>query len=142
MNIGFSNYVQHPSHTSLSPFILTLQEVAIEVDENGTLDLSMKKTKREDIQSAETACSLPSSSQLVDATLSQDHPQSDWDGPLDFTKPSEDKEEDHEEVMNFSTDRTFWDKTKAQGKEEISVSRACSNCICIKTILKLETDFD
>ncbi|XP_054904223.1 myelin transcription factor 1-like isoform X6 [Poeciliopsis prolifica] len=74
------------------------KEVAIEVDENGTLDLSMKKTKREDIQSAETACSLPSSSQLVDATLSQDHPQSDWDGPLDFTKSSEDKEEDHEEM--------------------------------------------
>ncbi|XP_027868458.1 myelin transcription factor 1-like isoform X5 [Xiphophorus couchianus] len=74
------------------------KEVAIEVDENGTLDLSMKKTKREDIQSAETACSLPSSSQLVDATLSQDHPQSDWDGPLDFTKPNEDKEEDHEEM--------------------------------------------
>uniref|UniRef100_A0A096M1I2 Myelin transcription factor 1 n=1 Tax=Poecilia formosa TaxID=48698 RepID=A0A096M1I2_POEFO len=74
------------------------KEVAIEVDENGTLDLSMKKTKRDDIQSAEAACSLPSSSQLVDATLSQDHPQSDWEGPLDFTKPTEDKEEDHEEM--------------------------------------------
>uniref|UniRef100_A0A087YGF6 Myelin transcription factor 1 n=1 Tax=Poecilia formosa TaxID=48698 RepID=A0A087YGF6_POEFO len=76
------------------------KEVAIEVDENGTLDLSMKKTKRDDIQSAEAACSLPSSSQLVDATLSQDHPQSDWEGPLDFTKPTEDKEEDHEETSS------------------------------------------
>uniref|UniRef100_A0A3B5KZE3 Myelin transcription factor 1 domain-containing protein n=1 Tax=Xiphophorus couchianus TaxID=32473 RepID=A0A3B5KZE3_9TELE len=85
-------------HQEVSPRTSHPLEVAIEVDENGTLDLSMKKTKREDIQSAETACSLPSSSQLVDATLSQDHPQSDWDGPLDFTKPNEDKEEDHEEM--------------------------------------------
>ncbi|XP_008411180.1 myelin transcription factor 1-like isoform X11 [Poecilia reticulata] len=89
---------ERPETCSTKPLEPCTKEVAIEVDENGTLDLSMKKTKRDDIQSAEAACSLPSSSQLVDATLSQDHPQSDWEGPLDFTKPTEDKEEDHEEM--------------------------------------------
>lgn len=80
-------------------FVLILQEVAIEVDENGTLDLSMKKSKKEDITSQEPSCSMPSSSQLVGTTLSEDCSQSNWDGPIDFTKTSEVKEEEHEEVL-------------------------------------------
>ncbi|KAM4738055.1 myelin transcription factor 1-like isoform 3-T3 [Anableps anableps] len=89
---------ERPETCPTKPLEPCTKEVAIEVDENGTLDLSMKKTKREDIKSPEPSCSLPSSSQLVGATLSQDRPQSDWDGPIDFTKPNEDKEEDHEEM--------------------------------------------
>uniref|UniRef100_A0A3Q2QLU0 Myelin transcription factor 1a n=1 Tax=Fundulus heteroclitus TaxID=8078 RepID=A0A3Q2QLU0_FUNHE len=89
---------ERPETCSTKPQEPCTKEVAIEVDENGTLDLSMKKTKREDIKSPEPSCSLASSSQLVGVTSSQDCPQSDWDGPLDFTKPSEGKEEDQEEM--------------------------------------------
>lgn len=68
------------------------------MDENGTLDLSMKKTKRDGVQSPEPSSSLSSSSQHVGASLSQGHAQQEWEGPLDFTKQSGVKEEDHEEV--------------------------------------------
>lgn len=68
------------------------------MDENGTLDLSMKKTKREGAQPPEPSSSSSSSSQHIGATLSQSHTQPEWEGPLDFTKSSGVKEEDHEEV--------------------------------------------
>ncbi|XP_047242969.1 myelin transcription factor 1 isoform X2 [Girardinichthys multiradiatus] len=96
---------ERPETCSTKPMEPCTREVAIEVDENGTLDLSMKKNKREDTLSPEPSCSLPSSSQLVGA-LSQDHSQSDWDGPLDYTKPSEVKEEDHEEVKYAASSYT------------------------------------
>lgn len=73
------------------------------MDENGTLDLSMKKTKREGMQPPEPSSSSSSSSQHIGAPLSQDHTQPEWEGPLDFTKPSGVKEEDHEEVLNTET---------------------------------------
>lgn len=76
------------------------------MDENGTLDLSMKKTKREGIQPPEPPSSSSSSSQLIGATLSQGHSQPEWEGPLDFTKPSGVKEEDHEEVLVALTEIT------------------------------------
>uniref|UniRef100_A0A7N8YAV1 Myelin transcription factor 1 domain-containing protein n=1 Tax=Mastacembelus armatus TaxID=205130 RepID=A0A7N8YAV1_9TELE len=85
----------------------------IEVDENGTLDLSMKKTKREGMQSPEPSSSSSSSSQYIGATLSQGHTQPDWEGPLDFTKPSGVKEEDHEEV-----EYTAPSYTSSDGEEE------------------------
>lgn len=69
------------------------------MDENGTLDLSMKKTKKEGMQHPEPSSSSSSSSQHMGASLSQGHTQSEWEGPLDFTKPSEVKEENHEEVL-------------------------------------------
>ncbi|XP_015252300.1 PREDICTED: myelin transcription factor 1-like [Cyprinodon variegatus] len=89
---------ERPETCSTKPPEPSTKEVAIEVDENGTLDLSMKKTKRDEIKSPEPSCTLASSSQTVGATTSQDCAQAEWDGPLDFTKPSEVKEEDHEEM--------------------------------------------
>lgn len=68
------------------------------MDENGTLDLSMKKTKREATQPPEPQSSSSSSSQHIGAPLPQSHIQPEWEEPLDFTKQSGVKEEDHEEV--------------------------------------------
>lgn len=93
----------------VSSLSLNMQEPDIEVDENGTLDLSMKKTKRDGMQSPDPSSSSSSSSQHVGTMLSQVHTQSDWDSPLDFTKSSEVKEEDHEEVLKSPTD-TFYTK--------------------------------
>lgn len=77
-----------------------LKESEIEVDENGTLDLSMKKTKKEGEKPSEssTSSSSTSSSQHVVPVLSQGHGKPEWEEPLDFTKPSELKEDNHEEV--------------------------------------------
>lgn len=69
------------------------------MDENGTLDLSMKKTKREGLQPPEPSSSSSSSSQPAGAPLSQGLAQPEWEEPLDFTKSSSVKEEDHEEVL-------------------------------------------
>lgn len=69
------------------------------MDENGTLDLSMKKTRGEGMQSPEPSSSSSSSSQHIGATLSQGHTQPEWEGPLDFTTSGGVKEEDHEEVQ-------------------------------------------
>uniref|UniRef100_A0A3B3RUC8 Myelin transcription factor 1 n=1 Tax=Paramormyrops kingsleyae TaxID=1676925 RepID=A0A3B3RUC8_9TELE len=89
----------------------------IEVDENGTLDLSMKKcAKRE----GSMPCSSPgihspdpsffsSSSQLPGSSSSVTSPQSihtykqdEWEGPLDYTKPNRQREEDLEEMEQTS----------------------------------------
>lgn len=76
-----------------------LKEPDIEVDENGTLDLSMKKTKKEGEKPSESSTSSStSSSQHIGPVLSQGHSQPEWEEPLDYTKPSELKEENHEEV--------------------------------------------
>uniref|UniRef100_A0A3Q3LIH0 Myelin transcription factor 1 domain-containing protein n=1 Tax=Mastacembelus armatus TaxID=205130 RepID=A0A3Q3LIH0_9TELE len=88
---------ERPETLNIKPKEACTKESDIEVDENGTLDLSMKKTKREGMQSPEPSSSSSSSSQYIGATLSQGHTQPDWEGPLDFTKPSGVKEEDHEE---------------------------------------------
>lgn len=78
---------------------LNLKESDIEVDENGTLDLSMKKTKKEGEKPSESSTSSStSSSQHVVPVLPQGHANPEWEEPLDFTKPSELKEENHEEV--------------------------------------------
>lgn len=71
------------------------------MDENGTLDLSMKKTKREDVQSPEPSGS--SSSQHTGATVSQGLTQPEWEEPLDLVKSSGVQDEDHDEV-NVSAD--------------------------------------
>ena len=70
------------------------------MDENGTLDLSMKKAKKDGMQSPEPSSSSSSSSLHVGATLPQGHAQPEWEEPLDFTKTGGVKEEDHEEVEN------------------------------------------
>nr|XP_040049054.1 myelin transcription factor 1 isoform X1 [Gasterosteus aculeatus aculeatus] len=89
---------ERPETISTKPREPCSKESDIEVDENGTLDLSMKKTKREGAQPPEPSSSSSSSSQHIGATLSQSHTQPEWEGPLDFTKSSGVKEEDHEEV--------------------------------------------
>uniref|UniRef100_UPI0037E8CA61 myelin transcription factor 1-like isoform X2 n=1 Tax=Semicossyphus pulcher TaxID=241346 RepID=UPI0037E8CA61 len=89
---------ERPETLGTKPREPCTKESDIEVDENGTLDLSMKKTKREGMLPPEPSSSSSSSSQLITATLSQGHTQPEWEGPLDFTKPSGVKDEDHEEV--------------------------------------------
>lgn len=79
---------------------MNAQESDIEVDENGTLDLSMKKTKRDGVQASDPPSSSSSSSQPTAATLSQGHSQPEWEEPLDFTTQSGVKEEEHEEVAH------------------------------------------
>lgn len=78
------------------------QDMDIEVDENGTLDLSMKKPKREGVQSPDPSSSSSSSSQQQGGVTSP-HPahtykQEEWEGPLDYTKPVHQKEEELDEV--------------------------------------------
>lgn len=86
----------------------------IEVDENGTLDLSMKKPiKREGslsgtspgVRSPDPSSSSSSSSSLhhsgnsgVTSPNLQTYKQEDWEGPLDFTKPNRQREEETDEV--------------------------------------------
>ncbi|KAI9545292.1 Myelin transcription factor 1, partial [Dissostichus eleginoides] len=90
------------------PGLLCHQEVDIEVDENGTLDLSMKKPiKREgSLSSPGVRSPDPSSSS---SSLHHDgsgmtspnllpYKQEVWEGPLDYTKPNRQREEDLEEM--------------------------------------------
>ncbi|XP_055508622.1 myelin transcription factor 1 isoform X2 [Leucoraja erinacea] len=85
----------------------------IEVDENGTLDLSMNKKRKRDnvfsalgstLRSAELASSYPQggssacSSVMGSPQSSQTSKQDEYDGPIDYTKPSRQREEDCEEM--------------------------------------------
>lgn len=91
----------------------------IEVDENGTLDLSMKKHIKRDVPPPNTspgvrspALSSSSSSFSSSSTSStsghhsnnsisphlQSYKQEGWEGPLDYTKPNRQREEELEEV--------------------------------------------
>ncbi|XP_025897968.1 myelin transcription factor 1 [Nothoprocta perdicaria] len=87
----------------------------IEVDENGTLDLSMNKhRKRESAFPSSSSCSSsPSmkspdvsqrqnstsatSSTMTSPQSSQASRQDEWDGPIDYTKPNRQREEEPEE---------------------------------------------
>ncbi|KAM9296003.1 myelin transcription factor 1 [Gastrophryne carolinensis] len=87
----------------------------IEVDENGTLDLSMNKhRKRESAfpsssscssspsmkspdQSQRQNCTSATSSTMTSPQSSQTSRQDDWDGPIDYTKPNRQREEEPEE---------------------------------------------
>ncbi|XP_067381743.1 myelin transcription factor 1 isoform X8 [Channa argus] len=88
------------------------KEMDIEVDENGTLDLSMKKPiKREGslsgtspgVRSPDPSSSSSSSlhhggnSGMTSPNL-QIYKQEDWEGPLDYTKPSRQREEEMDEM--------------------------------------------
>ncbi|NP_001154862.1 uncharacterized protein LOC100301955 [Xenopus laevis] len=88
----------------------------IEVDENGTLDLSMNKhRKRESTfpsssscssspsmkspdQSQRQNCTSATSSNMTSPQSSQTSRQDDWDGPIDYTKPNRQREEEPEEM--------------------------------------------
>lgn len=93
-----------------------MQAVEIEVDENGTLDLSMHKHRRRentfpsgsssssspgvkspDACQRQSSTSAPSSS-LTSPPSSHASRQDEWDRPLDYTKPSRPREEEPEEV--------------------------------------------
>ncbi|XP_035378531.1 myelin transcription factor 1 isoform X3 [Electrophorus electricus] len=77
------------------------KESDIEVDENGTLDLSMKKPKREGVRSPDPSSSSSSSSQQHGVTSphsSHAYKTEEWEGPLDYTKTNRQKEEEPEEV--------------------------------------------
>ncbi|CAO2577196.1 Myelin transcription factor 1 [Lemmus lemmus] len=105
-----------PENLSTKPQDLPSKAVDIEVDENGTLDLSMHKhRKREsntfpssgscssspgvkspDVSQRQTTTSAPSSS-MTSPQSSQASRQDEWDRPLDYTKPSRLREEEPEE---------------------------------------------
>ncbi|KAK9953715.1 hypothetical protein ABG768_015844 [Culter alburnus] len=94
------------------------KSMEIEVDENGTLDLSMKKPiKREvgmpcaspEVRSPDLSSSSSSSSTSLHHGNSSISPhslhtykQEEWEGPLDYTKPNRQREEELEE-MDHST---------------------------------------
>lgn len=98
----------------------TFQSMDIEVDENGTLDLSMNKhRKRESTFPSSSSCSSsPSmkspdvsqrqnstsatSSTMTSPQSSQTSRQDEWDGPIDYTKPNRQREEEPEEVSTAS----------------------------------------
>uniref|UniRef100_A0A8C7Z321 Myelin transcription factor 1b n=1 Tax=Oryzias sinensis TaxID=183150 RepID=A0A8C7Z321_9TELE len=97
------------------------KEMDIEVDENGTLDLSMKKPiKREGsvsgtspgVRSPDPSSSSSSSlhhggnSGMTSPNL-QTYKQEDWEGPLDFTKPNRQREEEADEVGDGLEERKY-----------------------------------
>ncbi|XP_041859155.1 myelin transcription factor 1 isoform X2 [Melanotaenia boesemani] len=100
---------EKPENLSIKP---QNKEMDIEVDENGTLDLSMKKPiKREGsvsgtspgVRSPDPSSSSSSSlhhggnSGMTSPNLHA-YKQEDWEGPLDFTKPNRQREEEADEL--------------------------------------------
>lgn len=113
----------------LSPEYLpcSLQEMDIEVDENGTLDLSMKKPiKREGslsgtspgVRSPDPSSSSSSSlhhggsSGMTSPNLHA-YKQEEWEGPLDYTKPNRQREEEMDEVSTIRLSRSTSSKPPA-----------------------------
>ncbi|KAM6164529.1 myelin transcription factor 1 [Rhynchocyon petersi] len=104
-----------PENLSTKPQDLPGKPVDIEVDENGTLDLSMHKNRRRDgappggsscssspgVKSPDVAprqgSASTTSSSMTSPQSSQASRQDEWDGPLDYTKPSRQREEEAEE---------------------------------------------
>ncbi|XP_063815286.1 myelin transcription factor 1 isoform X2 [Pseudophryne corroboree] len=104
-----------PENLSTKQQDLPSKSMDIEVDENGTLDLSMNKhRKRESTfpsssscssspsmkspdQSQRQNCTSATSSTMTSPQSSQTSRQDDWDGPIDYTKPNRQREEEHEE---------------------------------------------
>ncbi|KAM9855317.1 myelin transcription factor 1-like [Aulostomus maculatus] len=88
------------------------KEMDIEVDENGTLDLSMKKPiKREgslsgtspgvrspDPSSSSSSSLHHSGSSGMTSPNLHAYKQEEWEGPLDYTKPNRQREEDMDEM--------------------------------------------
>ncbi|MEQ2161646.1 hypothetical protein GOODEAATRI_011608, partial [Goodea atripinnis] len=100
---------EKPENLSIKP---PNKDMDIEVDENGTLDLSMKKPiKREGsvsgtspgVRSPDPSSSSSSSfhhggnSGMTSPNL-HTYKQEDWEGPLDFTKPNRQREEETDEM--------------------------------------------
>uniref|UniRef100_A0A8D0G6H3 Myelin transcription factor 1 n=1 Tax=Sphenodon punctatus TaxID=8508 RepID=A0A8D0G6H3_SPHPU len=104
-----------PENLSTKQQDLPSKSMDIEVDENGTLDLSMNKhRKRENAFPSSSSCSSSPSIKSPDVSQRQNStsatsstmtsPQSshtsrqdEWDGPIDYTKPNRQREEEPEE---------------------------------------------
>lgn len=117
----------------------TFQSMDIEVDENGTLDLSMNKNrKRESTFPSSSSCSSsPSvkspdvsqrqnstsatSSTMTSPQSSQTSRQDEWDGPIDYTKPNRQREEEPEEVSSGSGCLSY----KSQWRDEFHICLYC-----------------
>ncbi|XP_019492866.1 PREDICTED: myelin transcription factor 1 isoform X3 [Hipposideros armiger] len=102
-----------PENLSTKPQDVPNKAADIEVDENGTLDLSMRTHRRRentlrgggggspgvrspDASQCQGGASTPSSS-MTSSRSSQAPRQDEWDRPLDYTKPSRQREEEPEE---------------------------------------------
>uniref|UniRef100_A0A8C3RLJ9 Myelin transcription factor 1 n=1 Tax=Chelydra serpentina TaxID=8475 RepID=A0A8C3RLJ9_CHESE len=104
-----------PENLSTKQQDLPSKSMDIEVDENGTLDLSMNKHRKRDstFPSSSSCSSSPSvkspdvsqrqnstsatSSTMTSPQSSQTSRQDEWDGPIDYTKPNRQREEEPEE---------------------------------------------
>ncbi|KAM9445461.1 myelin transcription factor 1 isoform 5-T5 [Clarias gariepinus] len=92
---------ERPENLSTKHQDQTSKDMDIEVDENGTLDLSMKKPKREGVRSPDPSSSSSSSSQQQGVTSPHSghtYKIEEWEGPIDYTKTTRQKEEEPEEV--------------------------------------------
>uniref|UniRef100_W5L1Q8 Myelin transcription factor 1 n=1 Tax=Astyanax mexicanus TaxID=7994 RepID=W5L1Q8_ASTMX len=92
------------------------KEMDIEVDENGTLDLSMKKPKMEGVRSPDPSSSSSSFSQqhgVTSPNSTHTYKVEEWEGPLDYTKTSRQKEEEPEEV-----EYTIHSHTSSDGEDD------------------------
>ncbi|XP_040844104.1 myelin transcription factor 1 isoform X1 [Ochotona curzoniae] len=98
-----------PENLSMKPQDLPGKAGDIEVDENGTLDLSMNKHRRREhtVPSSSSSSSSPGvrspdvgqrpGSTMTSPLCGQASRQDEWDRPLDYTKPSRPREEEPEE---------------------------------------------
>uniref|UniRef100_A0AAR2M0Q4 Myelin transcription factor 1 domain-containing protein n=1 Tax=Pygocentrus nattereri TaxID=42514 RepID=A0AAR2M0Q4_PYGNA len=95
------------------------KDMEIEVDENGTLDLSMKKLKREGVRSPDPSSSSSSFSQQHGVTSphsGHSYKVEEWEGPLDYTKTSRQKEEEPEEVKDDDVTQESLEDRKYPGE--------------------------
>lgn len=107
-----ASVLQNKTLTSSYFLLAAPQEADIEVDENGTLDLSMKKSiKREgsvsgtspgvrspDPSSSSSSSLQPGGGSGVTSPNLHSYKQEEWEGPLDYTKPNRQREEEVDEV--------------------------------------------
>lgn len=116
----------------------------IEVDENGTLDLSMKKPiKKEagvscaspvrspDLSSSSSSSSLHHGNSSISPHSLHAYKQEVWEGPLDYTKPNRQREEELEEV-DFLFIYTI-DTQVAFNHQTHFSHRVCNVCLLIFT---------
>lgn len=125
----------------------------IEVDENGTLDLSMKKPiKREGsvsgaspgVRSPDPSSSSSSSSVHQSGSSGVTSPnllaykQEEWEGPLDYTKPNRQREEDVEEVSGSILWPCHGQKVRVRSLQRVSVpQKRLSSCFSTGVIKPL-----
>ncbi|XP_051518554.1 myelin transcription factor 1-like isoform X4 [Myxocyprinus asiaticus] len=90
------------------------KSMEIEVDENGTLDLSMKKPVKKELgvsctssevrspdlssSSSSSSSSLHHGNNSISPHSLHTYKQEEWEGPLDYTKPNRQREEELEEM--------------------------------------------